>query len=255
MTVVLLRRALPVSLLVLALTSCGDQGTQDRPRAADPATPTPVAADVQVTCGRSVSWPASAMSERTAKSESRDLVPALEKLAGSAGMDAPPAFQESPVEDADWFELARTDDAAAVATGAWDASGPGKRAQVVYLEREGTGWKATGWGDCQLEPVLPDREQWVQIDEVSSGRDSADLRLLVHETSCTSGRDPRPYLHDPTVVETPTRVTVSWSSEAPGDGAYNCIGNHPVPATVHLTAPLGGRDLYDGSSWPARKVG
>lgn len=257
MPVTVLLRTLLVAFAIL-VAGCGDGGSQDRSGQSDPTSvapdPTPTATAINVTCNGDVAWPTSAMTGGTPKSESGDLVGALKELAGSGGMDAPPAFQHTPVEDADWFVLARDGHAAAVATGPWSATGPGKGAQVVYLDHEGAGWKATGWGDCKLSPWLPDGEQWVKINGVSAGRDTREPTLQVNEMECTSGRDPRPYLRKPTILETGDRVTVSWTSAAP-KGVNNCIGSMPVPATVQLSEPLGDRVLYDGSSWPARRVG
>jgi len=248
-----LPRTLTCALFLVVVQGCGSGGTRDVLAKTDPA---PSVAEVQVTCanGRDY-WPVSAMAGGIPKSESGDLVRALEKLAEDAGIDAPLAFQGTSVEDAEWFVLARDGHAAAVATGPWSPAGPGKHGGIVYLEHVGAGWEAMSWGGCgTLQPFVDDGEQWVEIDQVSGSRDTTEPTLLVTDNQCASGRDPRPFLQEPSIAETEDSVTVSWTVTA-APGFNDCIGVGPFPAQLHLTRPLGDRTLYDGSTWPARKVG
>ena len=103
--------------------------------------------------------------------------------------------------------------------------------------------------------MLPAGQDWTELTAPPDGldRSTTDLTLLVNERACTSGRDPRPHLSDPTIIEQDDLVVVSWTSQRPR-GAQNCIGNTPVEQVVHLDEPLGDRLLLDGSTWPAMKV-
>lgn len=251
MRMIRLLRVVPVVLLVLGVAACGSDGAEDVTAKSPTPTATP---DEMVSCGGDTAWPASAMTDRLPNSQSGDLLAALEEFAADGSPDLPPLLRDATVADADWFVLARDGHAATVATGPWSATGPGRGAQVMYLDNEG-GWKVTSWGDCsRLQPFLDDGAQWVEIGGVQGSRDTAHPTLLISEVSCTGGRDPRPHLREPTIVETPDRVTVAWTSDAIS-GMATCVGAMPVPAELALNAPLGDRTLYDGSVWPAKKVG
>ena len=252
----LLRLALPAVAVAMTLTSCGSDG--DRDLSADDASPAPTSpdeprADTMVSCGGDTAWSASAMTEHLPHGQSSDVVAALEAFASDRSPDLPPLLRDGTLDENDWFQLAGDGHGAAIATGPWGATGPGKGAQVIYLDNTG-GWKVTSWGDCnRLVPFLAEG-QWVEITGVSGDRDTETPALLVNEVSCTGGRDPRPHLNEPTVVETDDSVTVSWTS-AQLRGNATCIGNVPVPARITLDVPLGDRVLYDGSRYPAREVG
>ncbi len=203
-----------------------------------------------------MAWPAEAM-EGGIESNTPvyEVRAALVDLVERAGIDAPQALQGVDIDEAPWFVLAEEPDRIAVATGPWSARGPGRTGQVVYLEHEGDGWRASGWGDCRgLAPVLDPGQQWVRVYGVRRTDPlSTRLTATVGEVECTGARDPRPFLLEPTIVETDTTVVVSWTSKAVVGGA-NCHGNPPVSQPLELAAPLGDRVLRDASTWPQRKV-
>ena len=128
--------------------------------------------------------------------------------------------------------------------------------EYVSLERDGDGWRPDGWGGCRLEPALVDDSGWVEVTQPPGGlaTDASVIDVLVNERECSSGRDPRPYLHEPQVVERADTVTVYWTSEAPQGEYQNCEGPAPVLSTLQLDEPLGDRTLLDGSTWPPRPV-
>ena len=83
---------------------------------------------------------------------------------------------------------------------------------------------------------------------------ATEVIVDVHETACTSARDPGPFLDEPAVVSTDESVTVYWTSEPPVGGA-NCPGNPTSQQVLTLDEPLGDRPLLDGSRWPPVLVG
>lgn len=72
---------------------------------------------------------------------------------------------------------------------------------------------------------------------------STKISVEVSEIECVSGRDPRPFLQKPKLVEDDQAVTVFWTSEMTLDAA-TCPGNPWVKQTLQLTEPLG-----VGSCW------
>jgi hypothetical protein len=116
------------------------------------------------------------------------------------------------------------------------------------------GWRFSGSSDpCRLTPVLPSDLIWAQVtaDPQALSPSSTSIPVWVTEYSCTSARDPDPYLKDPIVVEDERSVTVYWTSTPP-EGDQDCPGNPRVERVLELRKPLGDRVLLDGSRWPPR---
>jgi hypothetical protein len=243
---------------VLSLVGCGE-GTHEAPSGA--SSPSGTSKDQHlISCdGASLGWPAAAMDGGIdSRFDQGELRAALESLAKEAGTDAPTALRDAAIEHAPWKVLAESADTVVVATGTWDANGPGKDGQVVKLEKAekaGGGWRAVTYGDCaNLRPLISPGHAWVEVS--ASGeldRSSTQLMVGVSEVECSGGRDPRPFLREPTIVADDHSVTISWTTEAP-TGANTCVGTMPVPQLIHLPDPLGDRVLLDGSVWPARAV-
>jgi hypothetical protein len=252
--------------LLLALTACGTERSAptqaDVPEQRQEQEPSAASAPSDerlISCdARPPGWPPSAMTGGIDSRVPRDeLTHALEAVMPEAGIDAPLALQGVDIGEAPWFVLAESERYVVVATGTWDEHGPSLRddGQAVRLERKGSGWKVVGWGGCsRLVPVVEPGRQWVQV-ESAIDLDPAATEVVVEitERQCTGGRDPRPFLDEPTYVEDDDSVTVLWTSRMP-EGASTCIGNPPVPHRLRLDEPLGDRQLLDGSSWPARPV-
>jgi hypothetical protein len=244
--------ALPLLALLLG---CGSQ----RPQAAvvSPTAPDSSQDETRLGCGgEPPGWPVAAMDGGIdSRYDADELATALETLVQDAGIDAPLALQDVDLATAEWFVLAESETSVTIATGEWDERGPGEDGQVVGLERRGDGWRAAGWSDCaSLAPVIETGLQWVEIHAPGDlDTSSTELAVSVNEVACTSGRDPRPFLREPRVVEDRESVTVYWTSEAP-QGVGTCVGNRPVSQMLHLDEPLGDRVLLDGSRWPARPI-
>ncbi|QCW50096.2 hypothetical protein FE634_06180 [Nocardioides dongxiaopingii] len=216
---------------------------RDDPSAGPP--PADRTAEPLVTCGVG-SWPVSVMDgglpEVAADPEVRA---AVEALPAQLGIDSPDVSR--------WIVLAADDDGVTIGTGAWSAaSGPSRRAETVRLTRADDGaLRPAGGGDCRLAVVTPPGRWQVDLAAPGGGVDPTTDRpvVLATERQCTSGRDPRPYLSDPVVVETADRVVVTLTSRG-DDEAHTCEGNPSVPVALDLEQPLGDREVVDGGTWP-----
>lgn len=156
-----------------------------------------------------------------------------------------------------WIVLAEDEDTVTLGTGRWTVDGPGDDAMVVTYRREGDRLVWSGHGQCpRLAPVLAGDRDWVEVTAPPGGldRSATELTVLVMEHQCTGARDPRPFLDEPTVTESPDRVVISWTSRRV-EGDATCPGNPAVSQVVELAEPLGERTLLDGSTWPPTVVG
>ncbi|HVK29848.1 MAG TPA: hypothetical protein VM575_16030 [Nocardioides sp.] len=242
------------ALAALLLASCGTEPTAAPDGA--PAAPQ----ETRVSCGDGPDgWPVSAMAHGIDSRHAReDIAAGLTALVSGAGIDAPRALADldaGEMADGPWLVLAETQDDVTVASGPWTVGGPGRDGQYIHLALRDGAWTVDGWGDCAvLSPALPAGQSWVEVAAADGlDRHSTKLAVLVTERQCASGRDGRAHLLEPTVVETPDDVTVTWTSQAVAHGA-TCQGNPPAPMTIDLAEPLGDRALLDGSRWPARVV-
>ena len=249
------RRLLAVVPLLLA-AGCGEETRAPAPAAADLPART-VDGEVQVGCGYDASWSPSVMADGV-----RGLVDPDEVVQGFRDLLADPVasqelrltFLSEGAERTEWRVLAEDAGALVLGLGPWTAQGPGEGARTFAMAREGSGWRWLGGGDCRLAPVLADaRDAWVEVVAGTAVPDGAAVDVQVSEMACTSGRDPEPFLHEPTVVETDESVTLYWTS-TPVTGDASCQGNPSVERTVTLDAPLGDRALLDGSVWPPAPV-
>ncbi|MPZ60311.1 MAG: hypothetical protein GEU93_03230 [Propionibacteriales bacterium] len=108
-----------------------------------------------LSCGHGPGFTAAAMTGGVQNlADHNEVTAALEQLVQRAGMDAPTALQDTPLGDAEWYVLGKSDGELTVATGPWDRNGPGPHGQVVTLNQVPGGWDAASWGDCSLAPVL-----------------------------------------------------------------------------------------------------
>lgn len=217
--------------------------------------------EVMLRCGRS--GPGFAGSAMTGGvdvlADEAEVEAALEDLVAEAGIDAPQALRGVDISDAEWIVLGKNDqgrEELVLGVGEWGADGPGANGDYVDLDRVDDGWQASGWGNCNLEPVLAPDVSWVEIAGAPDGLDPAatSLAVEVNERDCSSGRDPEPFLREPVVVEGNEAVTVYWTSDTV-EGDANCQGNPPVRQVIELDQPLGERALLDGSTWPPEPVG
>ena len=253
-----LLRSGAVVAMVLTFGACG----AERPtRGSDPtdadagALPVVVVdGEIQVGCGGPPGWSPSLMADGLPGVFTDAEMDAVfrELLADPAlAPELELSFLSEGAEETEWRVLAREESTVTLGLGLWADDGPIDRADVMVLEREGGGWRLSGGGDCRLQPLLRPENTWVELSAPKGGidRDGTSLTVGVNERECSSGRDPTPFLHEPSVVETETSVTVYWTS-APPAGGQNCLGNAPVERELTLQRPLGDRTLLDGSTYP-----
>jgi hypothetical protein len=211
----------------------------------------------RVSCGTGTSWPVAAMDggEQDLVDEA-EVRAAFEGVLEEAPMDAPQSIREQGAEEAPYIALNAGENDYTLGTGTWTTAGPGKDADVATLERQEDGsLRMTSWGDCHLRVAIPPGRSPVEIKAPKGGVDGGitDPVVMVNELDCTSGRDPRPFLGEPELVEDDERVLVTMSSERMEGGA-DCQGNPSVPITLRLDQPIGDRELLDGGTWPPTPV-
>ncbi len=252
---------LAAAVFSAVLSACGTQTTASDPPGASSAmddAPFVVAdGEVMVSCGGDgAGWPPSVMTEGVqgvlSDDEARGIFQGILSDPMTGEEAALSLFRDGV--DVDWRVLHEDDNSLTIGLGRWTEQGPtGQSAYILGLAREGDAWRPTGWGDCQLSPVLKEGNSWAEVTGYKGDAASARLTAQVSERECTSGRDPGPYLHEPLVVETNERVTIYWTSEPP-KGDQNCQGNPSVDRVVELNQPLGARVVFDGFSYPPREV-
>jgi hypothetical protein len=264
-----------VAAAALALTGCADDdrdadGSADASPTNADAPPTSgatthsrvvtLADDPLLTCGSGPAFAAAAIDGGVSGlADEGEVEAALDDLRALAGIDAPEELQEHPASEAAWMVLggdpADHPRSIMVGIGRWDAQAGPVDGDYVILERGADGWKAIGWGGCSPAPVAHPGTAWVEVHAAPGGLDpqSTEVDVLVNEIECASGRDPSPFLHEPTIVEQEDAVIVYWTSDAPA-GNQTCQGNPGVRRTLELDEPIGDRRLFDGSSWPPAPI-
>jgi hypothetical protein len=249
-------------LTVLVVAACGSNPATDSSSAQRPApTQPPVVVkdgEVQVSCGGPNGWAVSVMkaglpnvlTQAQVEGAFTSLL-ANPKYNGELSM----SFLKHGASATPWRVLRVDGDTYTLGLGGWTSSGPENGATVFEIQgHEGT-WTWEGGGDCHLAPVPAPGNQWVSLTAPADGvdRHSTNPEVGLSEKACSSGRDPRPYLHIPVLQETPTTVTVYWTATPP-KGPQNCVGRRPVNVALQLTSPLGTRTLLDGSRFPPTRV-
>lgn len=254
-------RLLAAAALSAVLSACGTATTAGEPpeasSAADDAPFVVMDGEVVVSCGGDgTGWSPSAMTEGVpgvlTDDGARGIFQGILSDPMTGGEAALSLFPDGV--DVDWRVLQEDDDSLTIGVGRWTGQGPADESgHILELTREGDEWRATGWGDCQLSPVLKEGNSWAEVTGYTGDAASARLTARVNERECTSGRDPERFLREPFVVETSAKVTIYWTSEPP-EGGQDCQGNPSVDRVVVLGRPLGTRVVLDGFSYPPREV-
>jgi hypothetical protein len=119
------------------------------------------------------------------------------------------------------------------------------------------GWQAWEYGTCDLQVELPEGigfATWELDPALPPQPDATSLTVLGTEVACSSGTPMTGRLLEPIVLYAPEAVTIALLvREQPG--GQDCTGNRPEPVVVVLGEPLGNRELFDGSSYPAQRRG
>ncbi len=124
---------------------------------------------------------------------------------------------------------------------------------VEDIEDQG-GWQAWEYGRCDLQVVLPEGigfASWA-LGPDPPAPDATGLTVLATEVACASGKPMAGRLLAPIVLYAPEAVTIAIVVRQ-RPGVQECQGNSPEPVLVDLSEPLGGRALFDGSSYPAQQ--
>ena len=251
---------LVAALLAATLSGCGAESTaEDAPRPAAAVDDPPFVlahGEVMVSCGDGEGWARSVMSEGVqgvlGVDEATRIFEAILGDPRNGGEAARSLFPDGV--DVEWRVLRRDDKSLTIGLGRWTDQGPaGQGTNILRLEREGNTWRAAGWGECRLSPVLKANHSRAEVTGYQGGAESTRIAIQVNERECTSGRDPDRFLHEPYVVETDDSVTIYWTSEPPRD-SQTCPGNPSVDRVVELEEPLGTRTVLDGLSYPPRQV-
>jgi hypothetical protein len=258
-----MRRSMLLAGAVLSavLSACGTETTASEPPGASSAAgdaPFVVAdGEVMVSCGSDgAGWPPSVMTDGVQGALTDDEARRIfQGILGDpmTGEEAALSLFPDGV-DVDWRVLHGDDNSLTIGLGRWTEQGPtGEGAHILELAREGNAWRAAGWADCQLSPVLKEGTSWAEVTGCKGDAASARLTARVNERECASGRDPERFLHEPFVVETSEKVTIYWTSEPP-KGGQDCQGNPTIDRVVELKQPLGTRVVFDGLSYPPREL-
>jgi hypothetical protein len=246
-------------LALLSACGSGQSRTQSGDPSANDETPFVVTAtgEMEVSCGGAADgWPPSVMPEGVpgvlSDDEARGIFAEILSDPATGGEAGLSLFRDGV--DVEWRVLRDNGEALTIGLGRWTDEGPvGDRAYVLELEREGDSWRPAGWGHCRLSPVLKDGLAWAVVTGYRGDAQATTITVEVHERECTSGRDPSSFLHEPFVVETAESVIIYWTSEPPS-GDQTCQGNPSVERAVELSEPLGDRIVFDGSSYPPRRL-
>lgn len=120
-------------------------------------------------------------------------------------------------------------------------------------------WTVRGLGVCAPLLALPaglNGATWrLPVGAPMPDPNTASFVAMVTERECVSGRSSAGRVLPPLIVREPTRVLVVFAVlPPPTTGMETCPGNPPTPVTVDLGAPLGVRELLDGSVFPPAQV-
>lgn len=126
----------------------------------------------------------------------------------------------------------------------------GRYGNVAFEMVDGQ-WRATGWGDCRIEPVVEGYGTATFELDPTNPPDSASrqISVLATERDCANGEPPEGREVRASVTETGDRFHILVLVE-PISGGATCPCNPAFPVVVSLTGPLGDRMIVDGSTSP-----
>lgn len=125
--------------------------------------------------------------------------------------------------------------------------------KMVSLENGATGWKVSGWGDCQPRVQLPaglGSAEWA-FDPKQPKPIATTQRFdaMVTEMECNSGQPADGRIVGPQIIKSADTVLVIFAVR-PRPGAQSCPSNPATRVGVDLGEPLGARKLLDGGRLP-----
>ena len=124
--------------------------------------------------------------------------------------------------------------------------------RIVTMAADANGWAFFEGGNCDLQVRLPDGvgfATWRLDPATPPVPEATTIRILGTENACANGRAPVGRVLAPVVLARDDAVTIVVLVRHLPGGA-DCQGNPEFPQAVELTAPLGDRPLFDGSTVP-----
>jgi hypothetical protein len=126
--------------------------------------------------------------------------------------------------------------------------------KMVSVENGPTGWKVSGWGDCQARTSLADglgEAEWAfdpaQPKPVAT---TQVFDAMVTEMACNSGKAADGRIVGPQFVKSPASILVIFAVRPRPGGFQTCPSNPATRVQADLGEPLGNRKLLDGSRLP-----
>jgi hypothetical protein len=118
------------------------------------------------------------------------------------------------------------------------------------------GWSLGPYGSCMLRAIPPSgygAATWRLDPAFPLAADTIDLHILVTEEAChgTVAATEDRIRADVGYESTAVVVTITVRSD---EGVWTCPTAPPASYVVHLSEPLGNRDLLNGGPWPAVTV-
>lgn len=124
----------------------------------------------------------------------------------------------------------------------------------VSAEMGANGWiwaGAGGGAGCDVRLMLPagvgEVEWTLDPGAPTPVPSSTEIQVLVTERGCASGQEMGERLLGPQVVETDDVVRIAFGV-IPQPGSQDCPDNPSTPVVVELDAPLGDREIRDGTA-------
>ncbi len=175
------------------------------------------------------------------------------------GKGAPEAALRDFVATADgvpkrgWRLLVKTDDRAEFVHGRLDGN-------LIWLGLDLRSYTWIGSGPQRCEPRSfregNPAQQWFLYPGLPAPEPSTkSVVVAIHELACAGGRDPVRNLERPYYVRYGKRaIVVAFWTKPLGDGIHSCPANPIGRFELKLPGPLGDRKLFDGSTYPPRRV-
>ena len=200
--------------------------------------------DLLVTCPYGQSFPVGALKEivPVAWSDSGLSAAMAQIVSSSEAQHWPEEYKDG------WLVLHQDADSALLVN-------PVEGLGFVNFEKVGDTWSWIGaqfaGGPCPLMFGVPDGLNAVQwrLDPAAQtpGRDDTTVAVLIQERECVSGIEIGDRLIGPQVVTTDTKMFIEFAATPPDAALVNCQGNPETPYLVHLSEPLGDRELMEGT--------
>ena len=126
----------------------------------------------------------------------------------------------------------------------------GRYGDVAFEMVDGE-WRATGWGDCRIEPIIEGYGvASFELDPANPPVDtSREVAIMATERDCANGQIPDGREVRTSVTETGDEIRILVLVE-PISGGATCPSNPAFPVRILLTGPLGDRVIVDESTTP-----